>query len=396
MVNPTGKHRPKRRRHGEGSRPFKVHDAKRLKPWRCSVRMGKDPVSGRYLAKWFSGTSREDVERQRDAFLAERDRRAGPGGGMTVADALADYLAERRPNIDASTYDRYEIVVRRQLLPTLGAIALVALRFDDIAAVRASWGAAASTNNQVFTVLQGALRYAKRRGLIETLPTEGMTRRRREEFQPRYLDEDEAKALLEAFADDPIEPIVKVALVLGPRRGEVLGMQWSDVDLTKGTWTTNLQLRRIPARDRLPGESPYRLIPPKAGHSRGRTIALPGAILDVLKAQAARQQAWRVATRTWAGNELVFTDDHGNPLVPGSVSRRFEMIATRAGFPGLRFHDLRHSAATLLLAMGVGERVVQELLGHSNPAQTAHYAKVSERLGRTAAAAIDRAYRATS
>lgn len=392
MVNATGKHRPKRRRHGEGSRPFKVDDPARLKQWRCAVRMGKDPESGRYRVKWFSGTSRVDVERQRDAFLAERDRLTAPAGGYTVAAALADYLDERRTEVDGSTWSRYEIVVRRHLEPSIGAIALTLLRHADILAARSRWGTSASSRNLGLTVLKAALALAKRNGHIGELPTEGMRASRDDEFRARYLELDEAQRLLAALAGDEIEPIVKMALVMGPRRGEVLGMQWADVDLTTGTWTTNLQLRWIHARDRIEGESPYRLLTPKNNAARGRTIVLPEAIIASLKEQAARQQAWRVAAKTWAHNDLVFTRENGNPIPPNSVTRRFQTLAERAGLGHLRFHDLRHSAATMLLAMGVGERVVQELLGHATPAQTAHYARVARSLGESAAGLIDRRF----
>jgi integrase len=384
-VNPSGKHRPKRRHHGEGSRPFLAADARRQRPWRCALRLGRDPETGRLRTKWFSGTSASDAATQRDDYLKRLRRARTPEAAeSTVADVLNAYLAERTGNVDVSTWSRYDVAVRLHLIPSLGKVSLPMLTTTAIAAARDSWGTSASSVNLAHGCLRAALELAVARGQLTDSPMAGVPRRRKSEPARRYLDIEDARKLIVALKGDRIERMVIVALGVGPRRGEVLGMRWRDLDLKAGTWKTDMQLRWIPESDRQPDDGPYALLPPKAGHARGRVVALPAFVVDALTAQQAKQDATRAAAKVWAPNDLVFADAFGNPTPPGSVSRRFTRLAKRAGIDAT-FHTLRHSAATIMLAMGVQERVVQSVLGHASGEQTRAYMHVVSTLGEVAA-----------
>jgi integrase len=172
----------------------------------------------------------------------------------------------------------------------------------------------------------------------------------------------------------------------GLRLGELLGLGWSDVDLTAGT----LSVRRSMARTADGGAA---LAETKTATSR-RTIPLPGLAVDALRSQQDRQDAAREAAGSaWQDRDgLVFTDAVGRPLRGTHVAYTFRKARSAAGLPAVRFHDLRHSAATLLLAEGVPLAVVSDLLGHSTITVTAaHYAAVVPELRREAADAMDRA-----
>jgi len=403
MVNPTGKHRPKRRHHGEGSRAFRVHDARRQRPWRCDLRMGRDPVTGKLRTRSFWGTSAHEAEHARDEYR-DRLRRSGtPEAAERTVDALLTaWLASR--DVDPSTADRYRGVVQHHLSPTLGLLLVADLTERDVEAARASWRRvrivkgipvpggplSPSSSNLVLGVLRDALGPSIRHGVLPD-PTADVAPRRRAASPARYLDQEQARTLLTALEGDPLALLVTVAVTVGPRRGELLGMRWRDLDLDAGTCTAGLQLRRIPPSHRHEGESPYRLVEPKASGSMGRVVSLPAFVVAALLAHRDAQDAALRRQRVRARNGLVFADELGQALPPGSVTRRFEQLAKRAGLGHVRFHDLRHSSATLMLAMGVPERVVQEILGHASAATTRGYMKVVRRLGADAAERMNEA-----
>lgn len=194
----------------------------------------------------------------------------------------------------------------------------------------------------------------------------------------------EAKQLLAAAEDDRLGALYSVALALGLRQGEALGLSWEDVDF---------ESRRLHIRhglQRIAGE--LRLVEPKTRQSR-RTIALPLVVIDALQHHKARQSQDRLLAGTrWHETGLVFTSTIGTPIEVGNLRRSFWRLLDKAGLPRMRFHDLRHSCASLLLVQGVSARVVMETLGHSNISITMDtYTHVLPELQRQAADAMDRA-----
>jgi integrase len=201
-----------------------------------------------------------------------------------------------------------------------------------------------------------------------------------------YLSAPDVRRLLDATRDDPLGPIYALAASTGLRLGELLGLAWPDVDFKAGTLTVRRSLARA-------GDGGWALAQPKTSTSR-RTIPLPSISREVLERRKALQEAERdTAGKAWQDrDDLVFTDSVGRYVQPGSVSHGFQDAREAAGLPAVRFHDLRHSAATLMLAEGVPLAVISEWLGHAGIAITAsHYAAVVPALRRDAADAMDRA-----
>jgi integrase len=154
-----------------------------------------------------------------------------------------------------------------------------------------------------------------------------------------------------------------VALAIGLRKGEALGLHWSDVDLDRGKLRVRTTLQRVEGR--------LQLSEPKTGRSK-RTIPLPPVCIEALKRQAERQEEERQAAgSSWHESGLVFTTTIGTPIEPRNVNRWFAQLCKRAGVRTIRMHDLRHTCASILLAQGVPLRVVMEILGHSQIAVTA-------------------------
>ena len=201
----------------------------------------------------------------------------------------------------------------------------------------------------------------------------------------RCLSPVEAGQFLQAIRGDRLEALYAMTLALGLRQGEVLGLHWADVDLEQRT------LRVRAALQWLRGDEP-KLVEPKTRQSR-RTLPLPTMVIEQLLAHRIRQEEDRQrAGDQWIGDEwdLVFCTQQGCPLHSRHVVTYFKAILKKSGLPNIRFHDLRHSCASLLVAQGLHPRVVMEQLGHSTIKLTVDtYSHVLPELQRQAADTMD-------
>ena len=204
----------------------------------------------------------------------------------------------------------------------------------------------------------------------------------RSEIQP--LTPDEVRTFLAANEGDRLEALFLVALGVGLRQGEVLGLAWSDIDLTAATIRVHHALQRVDGR--------LELVEPKSVTSR-RVVPAPAIVPDALREHRRRQlREHLLAGSRWHDDpcDLVFTTTVGTPMDGVAVTRRFKAVVAAAGLPDQRFHDLRHACASLLLAQGVAPRVVMETLGHSQISLTLNtYNHVIPALGREAADRMD-------
>jgi integrase len=310
---------------------------------------------------------------------------------MTLAEWLDDWTAKALPASDRkqATMDLYVTIARKHLSPVLGSMALDRIRPSDVEALiitKRAAGLAPSTVRTIYTVLRGALDVAVRDGLLRRNPAAAIKRPTVERQDAAYLTADQAQQLLEAIRDDRLEPLFRLMLATGLRRGEALALHWSDLDLDTGLLRVRWTLTRTSKGLEL-GE-------PKTDKSR-RTVPLPRSAVDTLRAHRTRQAAEQLAAAsTWQDNGLVFTSEIGTPLEPRNVLRRFELLAQRAGLKNVHLHTLRHSAASFLLAAGTHTKVVQEHLGHSSYAITADiYSHVGPAQQREAADRLDAALR---
>ncbi|TYB37151.1 site-specific integrase [Micromonospora sp. AP08] len=168
----------------------------------------------------------------------------------------------------------------------------------------------------------------------------------------------QAQRLLETVRPTRWYSLYVLALMLGLRRGELLGLRWSDVDLDRKTLTVRQNLVRAS------GE--LRVQAPKTRRSR-RTLPLPPPVVAALRRQQEVQARKRSAAgSSWARNDLVFTTSLGTPIEPRNLTRHFYSVRDRAGLPGIRFHDLRHTCLTLLLSLGTPPHIAQAIAGHSH------------------------------
>jgi integrase len=192
----------------------------------------------------------------------------------------------------------------------------------------------------------------------------------------------EASKFLEAIREHRWEALFATALALGLRQGEILGLRWGDIDFTQCKLTVKHALQRVDGK--------LQLVEPKTDKSR-RSIALPQVAVSALYAHRSQQEQEKaLAGSRWMESGLVFTTTVGTAVDQRRLLTHFHAIVRTAGLPDIRFHDLRHSAATLLLAQGVHPRVVMEILGHSSISLTMNtYSHVIPVMQRAAADQMD-------
>lgn len=332
--------------------------------WEAAISLG----DGR-RRRFYGRTRGEAAEKLRKAQTALAQGLPLAGERLTVGEYLARWLEEAaRPTLRPRVFQSYGSVVTNHLTPELGKMRLVKLTPDAIQAYmnrKLAGGLSPNTVRNHHAILRRALTMAERWGLVPRNVARLVSppRAPREEVKP--LTPEQAREFLDAVRGDRFEALYQIAIGLGLRQGEALGLTWEAVDLESGAVRVDRTLQRY--------DSAYHLDEVKTARSR-RVIGLPRALVEVIKAHRTRQREDRLrAGAGWTGNELnlVFTTSAGAPLYSANVTRAFQKALADAGLPRQRFHDLRHAAASFMLAEGVSLKVAQEVLGHSTIAVTA-------------------------
>ena len=317
---------------------------------------------------------------------------------LTVARYLADWLQRMQPpRIRPSTHRRYGQQLAH-VIRAYGDLRLTRLTAAHLADLygrlqrpageeqRTRRPLSASSVHHIHVVLREALDDAVKLGLIATNVTDRVDapKLRRPSIQPYTADE--GQSLLEAAHGDRLEALYVIALTTGMRLGELLALTWRQIDLEAHTLHVVASLQRVGN-----GSEAWRIGEPKTSHSR-RQIALTPMAVEALRAHRVRQLAERMAVADiWQEHDLVFCTEMGSHFDARHVTRyEFYPLLRRAGLPIRRFHDLRHTAATLLLKAGVHPKVVSEMLGHSTIAITLDiYSHAMPDMQREAAGAME-------
>ena len=338
--------------------------------------------------KFFYGRTRLEVSRK--LSVAQRNQAVGLpmlNDRISLASFLEEWLEEKvKPSVRPYTYMSYEVNVRVHIVPALGRVPLTQLTPQQVQRfinAKLASDLAPKTVTYIRQTLHAALAHAERWGLVHRNVASLTEMPRRERREMTVFTTAEARRFLGAIEGDRLEALFGVALALGLRQGEALGLQWPDVDFEAGTIHVRHGLQRH-------GHE-FHLMPPKTAKSR-RVIPLPASIAAALQAHRGRQSEERLqAGPLWDDRwDLVFCRPNGSPLDHAGVTNRFQRLLHEAGLPRLRFHDLRHSCATLLLVQNVPPRVVMEILGHSDITMTMNtYTHVLPELQRQAAERMD-------
>lgn len=328
-----------------------------------------------------------------DKMLGEMSRSdkvfAFDAGKLTVAGYLDRWLADSvRGSVAASTSERYEQIVRLHLKPVLGGTRLKALnplQVQGLYAEKLAEGLSPATVRKVHNVLHRALAQAVRWTLVPNNATDGAQapNPRSKEIVP--LTAEQAKALLSAARGDRLEALYVLALTTGARKGELLALKWADLDLGRGLMRVRRGLTRSKGRFEL-GDTKTK---------EGREIELTGRAVSALKAHRKRQAEERLELDgIWEDRGLVFATRRGTLINPPNIGKRsFVPLLRKANLPeATRFHDLRHTCATLLLKERARPKEVQSLLGHKTIAMTMNtYGHLIPGMGKETADAMERA-----
>jgi integrase len=295
-----------------------------------------------------------------------------------------------RNTVRTTTFERYEQIARLHICPELGPLKLKAVTPAHIRGLyrnKLSSGLSPRTVQYIHVTLHKALKQAVLDGLIPQKTAEAVKppQVRREEMRP--LTPEQVKALLEAARGDRLEALYLLAVTTGLRQGELLGLKWEDVDLEEG----KLQVRRTLAT----AKGGPALTAPKTIKSR-RSVSLTRSSVDALKSHLKRQlEEIDRAGSLWQENGLIFASEEGQPLKRRNVTNcKFRSLCKRAGLATIRFHDLRHTCATLLPGRNVNPKIVSEMLGHASIAITLDtYSHVLPNMQNEAAIAMEDALR---
>ncbi len=374
-----------RHHRGEGS----VYFDKRNNRWGGSF--FTEDGKRRYV---YGKTEREAWEKLRAAQYEEKQGMLARGPKQTVKDYLNYWLEDaHKATLKVSTYVMYRRHLDNHIIPHLGHIQLKKLTTDHVqtfCSKLTSDGLKSGTVRLVHTILYAALQDAVRwkRLTINVCETVKLPRHTQREVQP--LDQEQAKRLLHAAQGSRLDCIITLALATGMRLGEILALRWSDIDLEERVLQVRHTVDYIKGRGWVETE-------PKTAHGR-RSIMLPQVTVDALKAHRTYQLEVRLkAGARWKEHGLVFPNRDGGYFRRTRLYAIFKKLLQEADLPDMHFHDLRHSAATILLSMGVPAKVVQEILGHGNISTTMNiYGHVLPSMHRDAMDDMDEFFRGTS
>lgn len=340
-----------RRGHGEGS-IYRRKDGR----WAASI-----TLEGRNR-KTFYGKTRKEVQEQLKIALHEQQQGTLITGPRQTLQQFLTYWLEdvQKPAVRARTYLRYETQLRLHILPLLGSKELSKLspqHVQNFYSQMLKKGLSPQSVRLLQAMLHKAFDYAVRIGLLSRNVCDAVTLPKVERPEIHSLTAEQIIQLLQAARGHRAEALFVLASVTGMRRGELLGLKWSDINFAEGVLYVRRSLVEVKGAT----------IESEPKTSRGyRSILLPPFVLEVLKRHRVQQAKMRLEAAMWQESDFVFCTSHGKSFAAANLRTMFKALLKKAGLPDIRFHDLRHSVATLLLSIGTHPKVVQELLGHGS------------------------------
>ncbi len=359
---------------------------KRGATWHFVVDVGHDQ-DGRRKQKFRGGFPtkkaaeqglREFLNRLDTGFLPEADK-------ITFAEYMKRWQEHHATQVEPKTMRRYSTLARLYLLPRLGSLQLSKIRPAHVQAALDAIDRAPATVRQARAVASKAFRQAVAWQLIPSNPVAATAAPKAERPDLDVPDADGARRLMTEAEGTMWEMPLFLAAFTGARRGEVLAIGWDQIDLERG------RLKITRSLERLDGE--FRFKEPKTARSR-REVAIPPLAVERLRRWKTEQTERRlVAGPAWHDLGLVCDCGDGQPIAPDSFSKAFKRLARAVGAPNTRLHDLRHTAATLMMEAGVHPSIVSRSLGHASEAFTMQvYGHVRDEMLDQAADALGAAY----
>lgn len=356
------------------------------KSWRLQVFLGKG--AGGKPERYFETVTgiKRDAETRLSQLLAEYGKGNAPSRGtLTVADLLHQWVDGRvRTNCAPRTIESYHSTVELHLIPNLGHYQLRHLQPSMIESYYSKACERLSAKSVLYhhRLLKQALKYGCQQGCLGRNPADLVRPPKPRRKPMRTLTQGEVADLLSAASGNYHYPVIYTAVSSGLRQGELLGLRWRDIDIASRSISVNRSLYKRGGK--------CQFLEPKTGHSR-RRVAMTSKLAAFLgEYRLEREHLCHELGKTVTPDDLVFATTEGKALDPSVVTHNFTKIMKRAGLEHVRFHDLRHTFASLMLQRGANPKVISEALGHASVAFTLDiYSHIIEGMQEEAMALLD-------
>ncbi len=354
--------------------------------WQIQIYTGKGP-DGKYHRHLETVKGRKgDAQKRLTELLNSLNKGVyTPPGKVTVADLLNQWLQGYvKTNCSIRTLDAIQSIAEHHLIPVLGHIQLKQLQPSIIQSYysQACEKLSARSVHYHHRILKQALKYAVRQGYLGRNPCDLVDPPSPRGKHMRTLTQGEVTDLLVVASSNSHYPVIYTAVSTGLRQAELLGLRWRDIDIASRSISVNRALYKR--------RGICQFIEPKTAHSR-RRISMTSKLAEFLaEYRLERERLYHQMGKTISLDGLVFANHEGKPIDPGVLTHNFARIAKRAGLQGVRFHDLRHTFASLMLLRGAKPKVISEALGHSSVAFTMDvYSHIIEGMQSDAMALLD-------
>ncbi len=384
---------------GNGSMRYRKSE----KRWEARVTIGRDPASGQQIQKSIYGKTQDEIRKKLRDLTSEVDQGVyTEPEKMTVGTWLDIWLKEYKTDVKPNTIDQYDYQIRMHLKPAFGAILLTELTAPMVQKLYNSrlkpykikqkmcngkWktiqrpGLSAKSIKNIHSVLHEALDKARELGYVRINVSDAATLPKVVKTEMHPVEGEKVKEFLNVIKGNPMENPIYVTAFTGMRQGEVIGLTWDCIDFNKKIIRVYRQLQK----ERKVGGQ-YRFVSLK--NDKQRMFMVADNVLNVLRRVKVKQSEWKLAAgECWNNKDnFVFTDELGNHLSKATLYENLKRCAKGAGIPDTRFHDLRHTYATLALEQGTDIKTVSSNLGHATVAFTLDvYGHVTEQMQRDSA-----------
>lgn len=341
-----------------------------------------DYVNGKRKQRWIKtelpakGNKRKAEQLLRQTIQQQEKQCGAIHSDVTFSDYVRLWLTQVKRRVDEVTYQGYEILATGHILPYFDASGIKLQEitrqhlqsYIDEKAVHGrkdgKGGLSARSLRLHKNVLYQTLTEAVKAELISTNPCQYVDLPSVQRHEAHFYTEQQLQQLLDAIQDDILYPLVKITVIYGLRRSELLGLQWDSIDFDRNMLTIRHTVTKVSKKvekDKTKNASSYRSFP-----------LLPEARQIFLHTKNAEQENQRLMGNSYERNNYVFKWPDGRPIAPDYVTHHFATLLRRNNLPHIRFHELRHSCASLLLSQGFALKDVQEWLGHSDIKMTAN------------------------
>ena len=354
-------------------------DGKRKCKW-IPTKLPVNGTSNRKAQKAFDEIrieyEREQEERQRmEEELAELTKNTHPDALLPFTDCIEKWLHNARPSLATTTYQSYSNMIKARILPYFKPLGLqlqeiMPQHIEDFYQTILDDNCTTNTVIHYHSILRKAMQVAVKKDIIPKNPVDKVQRPKKNVFHGNFYTEEEMMTLFDALSGDPLELCVKIAAYYGLRRSEVLGLRWDAIDLERKTISINHKV--------IEAEVDGKFIPVGEDvlktKSSFRTLPLIPAVEKLLLEEKEKQEMFRrLFKKSYCRDYLdyICVDQTGKLLRPNYVTEHFAWLIEKYDLKKIRFHDLRHTCASLLLSNGISMKQIQIWLGHSTFATTA-------------------------